>query len=308
MQKEMKTMLKRQDILISVIVPFYNRAVYMRACLDSILKQSYGNFELILLNDGSTDGSLAIAESYFDKRVRLISLEHQGCWKTKNEGIHQAKGEFVVFIDSDDFISQDYLLNGILGIQLNPKHDYYYPISLTITEEDGKVSNLVWKYLNVSFDERWRLVHLFYHNCFGGVPHAGAFIRRDLFERNGYYEDNHINMSDTVYVVKNALKTDFYCLENLKYYYNRQHENQTNKISLPRHETIAGCLYYITQNYNAEVLFPDEKGIDEFILNRRFVDRFMQEGQDDINVKEIYQKYAIIYLKKLRGNYSGTLR
>lgn len=97
--------------LISIIVPVYNVAPYLHRCLDSIVKQTYSHFEVLLINDGSTDGSAAICQEYVDKdsRIRLVHQENRGPSAARNLGISLAKGEYVTFIDSDDFVEATYL-------------------------------------------------------------------------------------------------------------------------------------------------------------------------------------------------------
>ena len=97
--------------LISVIVPIYNTEEYLPACIDSILKQTYHNIELLLINDGSTDNSLDICREYeaIDHRIRVINKKNEGTGITKNLGIVEAKGEYLTIVDSDDVISEDML-------------------------------------------------------------------------------------------------------------------------------------------------------------------------------------------------------
>ena len=95
-----------KDPLVSVIVPVYNVERYIRKCIDSILCQSYTNIEIILVNDGSTDGSRGILQQYAseDFRCKLIDKDNGGASSARNIGLDYAKGEYVYFIDSDDYI------------------------------------------------------------------------------------------------------------------------------------------------------------------------------------------------------------
>ena len=97
--------------MISVIVPVYNVEKYIRRCIESILIQEYRNFELILVDDGSTDSSGDICEEYAkdNNRITVIHQENKGLSGARNTGISNAKGEWVVFIDSDDYISKTML-------------------------------------------------------------------------------------------------------------------------------------------------------------------------------------------------------
>ena len=97
------------ESLISVIVPVYNVEKYLPRCIESILTQSYPRFELLLIDDGSTDRSLQICEEYRDQRIRLFHKENGGLSDARNYGIARMKGTYVTFIDSDDYIAPDYL-------------------------------------------------------------------------------------------------------------------------------------------------------------------------------------------------------
>lgn len=99
------------DKLISVAIPVYNRETTLRKCVDSILAQTYENIEVILVNDGSTDRSEDICRSYeqADSRVSVISKANGGLSSARNAGIDKSRGEYIFFIDSDDWIDSDTL-------------------------------------------------------------------------------------------------------------------------------------------------------------------------------------------------------
>lgn len=97
---------------ISVIVPAYNAEKYIEKCLDSILCQTKKEFEIIVINDGSKDGTMEILNRYGEKyplQVRVISQHNQGLSVTRNNGIQAAEGEYILFVDSDDYIKPDML-------------------------------------------------------------------------------------------------------------------------------------------------------------------------------------------------------
>ena len=96
---------------ISIIVPVYNSEKYLDACIDSILSQSFRDFELILVDDGSKDSSAQICDEYAsqDTRVRVIHKANGGVSAARNDGLDIAKGEYITFIDSDDWVEREYL-------------------------------------------------------------------------------------------------------------------------------------------------------------------------------------------------------
>lgn len=100
-----------KEILVSVIVPIYNVEKYLQKCIDSLLNQTYKNIEIILVNDGTLDDSLKICEDNQkkDSRIKIISQENGGLSKARNTGLENATGEYICFIDSDDFVSEFYV-------------------------------------------------------------------------------------------------------------------------------------------------------------------------------------------------------
>lgn len=97
--------------LVSIIVPVYNTEEYIRQCLDSILNQTYQNFECLLINDGSSDNSSDICREYVakDTRFRYFKKENGGVSSARNLGIELSEGDYTTFIDSDDWVDSDYL-------------------------------------------------------------------------------------------------------------------------------------------------------------------------------------------------------
>lgn len=134
--------------MISIIVPIYNAERYLEACLDSLLSQSEKELQILLVDDGSTDGSLAIAKEYAakDTRVEVFHQSNAGQSAARNVGLQHAKGEFIAFVDADDKIAENWcerhleaiegadyiqsgyqrILNGIAGKTQLPKHRYQF--------------------------------------------------------------------------------------------------------------------------------------------------------------------------------------
>lgn len=95
--------------MISVIIPLYNKEKQIRATLESVLQQSEPDYEIVIVNDGSTDKSASIVASFADPRIRLIHQENAGVSAARNRGIDEARGEFVAFLDADDRWHPDFL-------------------------------------------------------------------------------------------------------------------------------------------------------------------------------------------------------
>lgn len=105
--------------LVSIIVPVYNAEDFIEECIQSILEQSYTQFELILINDGSTDNSLEICEKYeaIDNRIILLDQMNSGVSSARNAGLNKATGDYIQFIDSDDIVLQDFIKESVYSFK-----------------------------------------------------------------------------------------------------------------------------------------------------------------------------------------------
>lgn len=153
---------------VSVVVPVYNTEKYLRECIDSVLKQSFKDFEIVIVDDGSKDGSPQICDQYaeIDTRIKVIHKKNEGLSMARNDGLAHAKGEYVCFLDSDDFWIEDNSLsllvdfadmhNGVFSyIEFNRSR--YYPSEKTFApcpsfpdtlEGGGDASNVIKELIN----------------------------------------------------------------------------------------------------------------------------------------------------------------
>lgn len=128
-----------ENVLISIVVPVYNVADYMRKCLDSIIAQTYKPIEIILVDDGATDNSSEICDEYEQRYPQLINVVHQknrGLSGARNTGLSYAHGEYITFVDSDDWIAPDMVETMYRNLK---KYDAQISgVSFYKTFEDGK--------------------------------------------------------------------------------------------------------------------------------------------------------------------------
>lgn len=123
--------------MISIIVPIFNAEHYLKACVESLLAQTYPDLEVALVDDGSTDNSLAIAQAFAkqDKRVIVLQQPHAGQSVARNLGVDKTHGEFIAFADADDRLEPDWCerhLQAIEGVDYvqsgHPKNKYHYTV------------------------------------------------------------------------------------------------------------------------------------------------------------------------------------
>lgn len=182
--------------IISVIVPVYNAEKYLHRCIDSILAQTFTNFELLLINDGSKDNSAKICDEYAarDQRVRVFHKENGGVSSARNMGLDNACGKWIVFVDSDDWVENvlfDSCVNVIREIHNIDVIRYGYYEEAPLNKQNIRCSeeNDVIFSLNTLFEKCDNL-------CYWGFIWNTAF-RRDLigelrFDVNINYCEDHI--------------------------------------------------------------------------------------------------------------------
>ncbi len=211
--------------LFSVIVPFYNRAETLRKSIESVLYQSFEDWELLLLDDGSKDGSLAIAQSIIDTRVKVYSHQkNKGVSYTRNMGICEACGDYLVFLDSDDYIEKDYLLVFAKAILSCNASIAIYFTGLIKEDKDGRSHQLSFPFSgNVSKDI---LLRSFYEiqrksGLFGFV--ASKAVRRLFVIEQGILFNLHLHQAEDMVFFMNCYKNSdsFYFINYTGYHYIR---------------------------------------------------------------------------------------
>lgn len=189
------------DVKISVVLPVYNVANYLRKCLDSLVNQTFKDFEVICVNDGSTDLSLSILEGYAltDSRFRIITQENQGLSGARNTGIKEVKGDFILFVDSDDWLEEnalELLYSHVKGFDSDiTMFKFKYFDENTAQYSEGPFTNL--EVINPSFytgnfyygdvlDILFKISHAPFNKLY-----KTSFIRDSGFEflHGSYYED-----------------------------------------------------------------------------------------------------------------------
>lgn len=204
-----------RDPLVSVIVPVYNAQKYLETCVGSILCQTYRNFELILIDDGSLDDSLAIcrmlAES--DERIRVYTQRNGGPGAARNHGLRMAQGEYVMFVDSDDYISGNCLENMYLAAQLGSYDIVQCKAQRTCCLLPG-TPEVIFRESHVrEVTKRQALNDRLYKVCVWGKLYTRHVLENLLFPEGMIYEDEAVYYR----LVDRADRTAI--LEEVLYYY-----------------------------------------------------------------------------------------
>lgn len=213
---------------LSIIVPVYNVEKYLPKCLESLIKQTLKDIEIICVNDGSMDNSLAILKEFAskDSRIRIIDNQHQGVAKTRNTGIEQSTGEYIGFVDSDDYIDIDFFeklynsatkSNSDIAIASILKHKNFFNIyNAKYTKEETAIT--IQDKIKLCEDKK----HFFFY-AWNKIYHSGFIKENNIkFSEGQIYED-----------VMFAIKALYYSnkiisVYSTKYHY-IEHENSLTK-------------------------------------------------------------------------------
>lgn len=208
--------------LISIIIPVYNVEKYIEECLNSIIKQTYKNIEIILVDDGSTDRSGIICDQYakIDKRINVLHKENFGVSNARNTGLRLKKGKYFIFIDSDDWLEPNMiesLYNNLKNNQVDISICNYY-INSTKRKTDIQNKKLIKNNLKEMYE------NLFDENSFGG------YLWNKLIKSNiadNLFLDEDIKIEEDVIFLINILKgcNSIYYDPNIILYHYRKREN-----------------------------------------------------------------------------------
>lgn len=262
---------------VSIIVPVYNTEENLSQCLDCIINQTFTDFECICINDGSTDNSLSILEEYAkkDNRIRIISQANAGLSNVKNVGIKNAKGTYITFIDSDDFVSLDYVEKLYKYIDENNcdvvycRHQLYYCLDNTYVspKNEYKLPALA-KKIKESSDQKFILTNLLYL-----VENARSscmkMYRLDVIKNNNVlFFENIYAQCDYVHNILFAM----YSLNNISfideelYYYRKQ----VKSISSDRDRMVINGLrsfIVLTKSLQERNLLKEKDIMHNFVFN-----------------------------------------
>ena len=247
--------------MISVIVPVYNAEEYLEECLESIKNQTYTNIEVILVNDGSTDGSREICERFCqkDSRFKLINQENQGQSVARNRGVKESVGKFIMFVDSDDVINKNLLEVllpymktevDIVECRMTRKKEEFYLNKPSKIVFEGNAKEAILNCIAIKEVKFCPVTKLYRREIVEKVSFLEGFI----------YEDVYTGINYLRYIRKMVV------IDYIGYYY-RVHPNST-----------------MTKSFN-------EKDLDIFFVGNKLIDSF----KDDENMLP-YIGYFMFYI------------
>ncbi len=210
--------------LVSVIIPAYNAASFIEETIRSIFVQSYSNWEVVIVDDGSTDATSRICRSFDDNRIKVISQVNAGVAAARNNGLKHVKGEFVVFFDADDLMTPDFLLLRVQELENNKEIGYVGGIVETFPIEARSRKA-------AGFDPVNEI--LFFDAAFATVPSNYMFRKAILIDNNIIFNKELSSSADRFFIIEVSkfAKGKNISNDNAKLLYRYTSQSMSNKVT-----------------------------------------------------------------------------
>lgn len=285
--------------MISVIIPVYNAISHLRECLDSLLKQDFDDFEIILIDDGSTDGSCTVCNEYAKNysKVHSFHIKNSGASYARNYGIAKSKGEWITFVDADDIVSKNYCrslfeatdlrTDFIIGRILSFKNDIFLDDGYALGNVEFSI-NKEQLYSSI-FDDRKRPDYVPHVSCV-----AAKLVRRKILEQYNITFDSKLTLyEDAIFNIDIILKSrSVKCIDDIVYFYRLHSLSSSNsRCSVNQYS----YLYRFIVDYDLKNKINFNKSKYYFFvknLNTIFINASVKGGlnvrlvKDAMNVKE----------------------
>lgn len=268
---------------VSIIVPVYNTEKYVEECLLSLKNQTYSNIEIVVVNDGSTDNSLKICQKFTgsDDRFKIISKENQGLNDARRTGFENSTGDWIVFVDSDDYIDVDFVKK-MLNLATKNNADLVVCEMCEFTDGQKPVKNSKNQPPRIMTDRveilKWNAVDI--HPDFIGhtMTAWGKIFARSLFSQVDFQKSNYRQNEDEFFLVQFYAAAQKVVIDFEQLYFYRQQIGQTlskqikNNLFIPE---------------NREIGFMDF-GYEYFIKNHQFISSFGFNIDQELILKSVH--------------------
>lgn len=282
--------------MVSIIVPIYNTEKYLHRCIDSILAQTFNDFELLLINDGSTDFSGSICDEYamLDKRVRVFHKVNGGVSSARNLGLDNALGDWICFVDSDDYVSSNYIqdlysqINDTIGLVISfsvsvfrDKHSQMDYIDRLIGQENFEL-------LFTEYDLNWRT-----------SPWAKLY-KRSVIEANNMRFNIYLPIAeDLVFLYEYLLHIENVRVRGVSnYYYNAEVEGSlTKRLNLPKVEY--ECYKNVLGVIESVIYKKEITSVDAIVRLKKLKKTYAVRVVNSLYFNRLSRKFRLEYLNKI---------
>ena len=279
---------------VSIILPSYNYENYIGKAIDSVINQSYPNWELIIIDDGSTDNSINVIKRYRDKRIHLFTQKNIGVSKTLNRGIQLSKGKYICFLDADDKYHPEKL-----SYQVEYMDSGFDIVTTEVQAIDDKDEKSSFEHFNVtwnSYDKdkifgKDKLSNFLYKNYF---CKSSLMIKKNLFDKYGLFDPRLITAYDLELWLKIIPNAQITRIDKVLTYYRWHNKNETTI----NNNRIRTELLLILDNFIKNI----DTSIDDKLLKK-----YLESINNCIKENNLYKGFIALQLiknvYKLEDNY-----
>lgn len=254
------------NLLVSIIIPVYNAKEFIGECIESVMSQTYKNIEIIIVDDGSKDGTKEVLSAYIvlDKRIKYIYKRNEGVSKARNRGIQESRGEYIIFVDADDYVDELLVEKAVDTINEQKSDgcffEYYYKT------QEGQVS-VCDKVIEYGYYPRENLLEIIGNMCGGGLYYSSVWrgIYKSTVIKNNEIEFRNLKFAeDLLFNIEYILNcSNIFVSDKAFYYYCEQESSAVKKIQNEIEHTLVGM-----KENNHIFLKYRNRGLDSIYLNQ----------------------------------------
>jgi glycosyltransferase involved in cell wall biosynthesis len=248
-----KTFEEKSGPLVSVVMPAYNASKYIARAIESVLNQSYGNFELIIVDDGSTDNTKDVIAGFKDDRIKYFRKENGGASSARNFAIGKSEGSFIAILDADDMIMPELICSCLDEFEKHPDADLVY-CNDTLIDCDGRPMRVI---EFPEYTERNMLIRDLFRSGYPVVPFRTC-IRKSVFDKIGFYDESLLVGEDYDMMrrfVKQGLKASH--LKRALYLRRMVSDSLSRNFTSQKAECLFKALERYADTFDYYELFPD---------------------------------------------------
>jgi len=267
--------------LVSIIVPFYNAENYIKETIGSVLAQTYQQFEILLINDGSTDNSSSIVKTIMDDRIHLVEHENQGVSSSRNKGIAIAKGEFIVFLDADDLLHPSFLEKRIFTLSKSAA----IASASNVVLVDGKENKIEEDKKHFAANKSSQILE--FNDGIITCPSSYLFKTEFIKKHKITFNKNLQSSADKYFLLEVLKQGEIELINDSPMYYRILNESMSHKIT--------------TTLLKDQIAFYNE--IKKFLENNNVTNSYYSRLSFTIAASAYYSKEYFIFIKYLSNSF-----
>ncbi|WP_158847913.1 glycosyltransferase family 2 protein [Algibacter sp. L1A34] len=291
--------------MISIVIPLFNKETTIKDTIESVLSQSFTNFELIIIDDGSTDDSVnTISNNFKDERIKIIPQKNQGVSVARNQGVKNARHELIAFLDADDLWSPEYLEYMVKAHNKHPEAGMYCCAGFVKNADDS-----IYKRTTDKVSEDISMIH-FFHNPHIFLHTSSTIVKKTIFEKVGGFPKGMVRNQDFALFFSIALISKVcYCKLPLSTYVGGVPNQATSSFSITKLQSIVDRFNIVHNNWinsnrkNKDYLVFTKYEVRHMILSNirskefEFMNYFLNNLSEEL-ISEFYSLEIKIYRSK----------